>query len=37
MSLFQGLQEWILEAPRVDLISANKEGICSFAGKINID
>ncbi|KAI8140698.1 GWT1-domain-containing protein [Fennellomyces sp. T-0311] len=34
--LFQGLQEWILEAPRVDLISANKEGICSFAGYLAI-
>lgn len=28
----QGLQTWILEAPRIDLLSANKEGICSFAG-----
>ncbi|KAI9473897.1 MAG: GPI-anchored wall transfer protein [Benjaminiella poitrasii] len=31
-----GLQDWILNAPRVDLISANKEGICSFAGYLSI-
>ncbi|KAG0185249.1 hypothetical protein DFQ28_009648 [Apophysomyces sp. BC1034] len=31
-----GLQDWILEAPRVDLISANKEGLCSFAGYLSI-
>ncbi|KAG2215468.1 hypothetical protein INT45_012789 [Circinella minor] len=36
IALFQGLQEWILETPRVDLISANKEGICSFAGYLAI-
>ncbi|KAI8330298.1 GWT1-domain-containing protein [Chlamydoabsidia padenii] len=32
----QGLQIWILEAPRTDLISANKEGICSFLGYLAI-
>ncbi|KAL1928839.1 hypothetical protein VTP01DRAFT_2625 [Rhizomucor pusillus] len=31
----QGLQTWILEAPRIDLLSANKEGICSFAGYLS--
>ncbi|KAI8073389.1 GWT1-domain-containing protein [Gilbertella persicaria] len=34
--LCQGLQEWVLNAPRVDLLSANKEGICSFAGYLSI-
>ncbi|KAF7730273.1 hypothetical protein EC973_002516 [Apophysomyces ossiformis] len=34
--LWYGLQDWILEAPRIDLISANKEGICSFAGYLSI-
>ncbi|KAI8096335.1 GWT1-domain-containing protein [Halteromyces radiatus] len=32
----QGLQTWVLEAPRVDLLSANKEGICSFMGYLAI-
>lgn len=36
VSLCQGLQEWILHAPRVDLISANKEGIFSFFGYLSI-
>ncbi|KAK4519849.1 uncharacterized protein ATC70_010093 [Mucor velutinosus] len=36
VALCQGLQDWILEAPRVDMISANKEGICSFAGYLSI-
>lgn len=27
-----GLQHWILETPRTNLISANKEGICSLIG-----
>ncbi|KAI9493289.1 GWT1-domain-containing protein [Zychaea mexicana] len=36
VALSQGLQGWILEAPRVDMISANKEGICSFAGYLSI-
>ncbi|KAL7328203.1 Glucosaminyl phosphatidylinositol (GlcN-PI) nositol acylation protein [Mucor circinelloides] len=36
VALCQGLQDWILEAPRVDIISANKEGICSFAGYLSI-
>ncbi|KAL0086064.1 hypothetical protein J3Q64DRAFT_1698091 [Phycomyces blakesleeanus] len=31
-----GLQTWILEAPRVDLLSANKEGIFSFFGYLSI-
>jgi phosphatidylinositol glycan class W len=35
-ALYYGLQDWILNAPRVDLISANKEGICSFAGYLSI-
>ncbi|GAN02183.1 conserved hypothetical protein [Mucor ambiguus] len=35
-ALCQGLQDWILKAPRVDMISANKEGICSFAGYLSI-
>lgn len=34
--LCYGLQDWILNTPRVDLISANKEGICSFAGYLSI-
>ncbi|KAI8375141.1 GWT1-domain-containing protein [Blakeslea trispora] len=34
--LHQGLQDWILNAPRVDLVSANKEGICSLAGYLSI-
>ncbi|KAI8636020.1 GWT1-domain-containing protein [Parasitella parasitica] len=36
LALCQGLQDWILEAPRVDILSANKEGICSFAGYLAI-
>lgn len=36
VALCQGLQDWTLEAPRVDMISANKEGICSFAGYLSI-
>jgi phosphatidylinositol glycan class W len=35
-ALCNGLQDWILNAPRVDLISANKEGICSFVGYLSI-
>lgn len=31
-----GLQDWILNAPRVNLISANKEGISSFFGYLSI-
>ncbi|KAI7904723.1 GWT1-domain-containing protein [Cokeromyces recurvatus] len=31
-----GLQEWILNAPRVNLLSANKEGICSSMGYLSI-
>jgi phosphatidylinositol glycan class W len=36
LALCQGLQDWILETPRVDLLTANKEGICSFAGYLSI-
>ncbi|KAI9246710.1 GWT1-domain-containing protein [Phascolomyces articulosus] len=36
LALYQGLQHWILDAPRVDLISANKEGICSFVGYLAV-
>ncbi|KAI8047874.1 GWT1-domain-containing protein [Thamnidium elegans] len=36
LALCQGLQEWILNAPRIDLVSANKEGICSFFGYLGI-
>ncbi|KAI8576755.1 hypothetical protein K450DRAFT_255432 [Umbelopsis ramanniana AG] len=36
VALARGLQEWALFAPRVDLISANKEGICSFFGYFSI-
>ncbi|KAL9551426.1 hypothetical protein MBANPS3_004270 [Mucor bainieri] len=36
VALCQGLQDWLLNAPRVDMISANKEGICSFAGYLSI-
>lgn len=36
LALCQGLQNWILYAPRVDILSANKEGICSFAGYLSI-
>lgn len=32
LALYNGLQAWILDAPRVDILSANKEGICSFTG-----
>ena len=32
VALYNGLQSWILDAPRVDILSANKEGICSFIG-----
>ncbi|CAO3634617.1 unnamed protein product [Mucor hiemalis] len=35
-ALCQGLQDWILNTPRVDLVSANKEGICSFLGYLSI-
>lgn len=35
-ALNQGLQDWILNAPRTDVISANKEGICSFMGYLSI-
>ncbi|KAI8881525.1 GWT1-domain-containing protein [Backusella circina FSU 941] len=35
-ALCLGLQTWILEAARVDLITANKEGICSFLGYLSI-
>ncbi|KAI9033554.1 GWT1-domain-containing protein [Phycomyces nitens] len=31
-----GLETWILEAPRVDLLSANKEGVFSFFGYLSI-
>ncbi|CAO3593690.1 unnamed protein product [Absidia cylindrospora] len=31
-----GLQTWVLEAPRMDLISANKEGIASLLGYLGI-
>lgn len=31
-----GLQEWIIAAARVDLLSQNKEGIASFAGYLAI-
>lgn len=31
---YAGLQQWILEAPRDNLISANKEGLTSLFGKI---
>ncbi|KAI9318449.1 GWT1-domain-containing protein [Dichotomocladium elegans] len=34
--MFGGLQHWLLEAPRTDLLSANKEGISSFAGYLAI-
>lgn len=33
---YGGLQDYILHAPRTDLISANKEGIASFAGYLSI-
>lgn len=36
LALCLGLQSWILDAPRVDILSANKEGICSFAGYLSI-
>jgi phosphatidylinositol glycan class W len=32
----QGLQAWLLDAPRVDLFTANKEGLCSFLGYLAI-
>ncbi|CDS03750.1 hypothetical protein LRAMOSA01151 [Lichtheimia ramosa] len=35
-ALYNGLQSWILDAPRVDILSANKEGICSFTGYVAI-
>ncbi|KAI9270871.1 GWT1-domain-containing protein [Sporodiniella umbellata] len=35
-AMMMGLQDWILNAPRVDLISANKEGVCSFFGYLSI-
>jgi len=31
-----GLEKYILEAPRIDLISMNREGICSFLGYYGI-
>ncbi|CAG8798395.1 3648_t:CDS:2, partial [Cetraspora pellucida] len=31
-----GLEDYILNAPRTDLISSNKEGICSFWGYLSI-
>ena len=31
----EGLQEFILDSPRVDFISMNKEGIFSFVGKLD--
>ncbi|CAO3695272.1 unnamed protein product [Umbelopsis ramanniana] len=36
VALAHGLQEWALFAPRVGIISANKEGICSFFGYFSI-
>ncbi|CDH48259.1 gpi-anchored wall transfer protein 1 [Lichtheimia corymbifera JMRC:FSU:9682] len=36
LALYYGLQSWILDAPRVDILSANKEGICSFIGYVAI-
>lgn len=36
LALCQGLQDWILNTPRVDLLSANKEGVCSFLGYLSI-
>ncbi|KAI8987854.1 GWT1-domain-containing protein [Mycotypha africana] len=33
---FFRLQDWILNAARTDLLSANKEGICSFLGYLSI-
>ena len=35
-ALNQGLEHWILNAPRVDILSANKEGVCSLAGYLAI-
>ncbi|RUS27795.1 GPI-anchored wall transfer protein [Jimgerdemannia flammicorona] len=35
-TLYHGLQHYILEHPRVDVVSANKEGICSFVGYLAI-
>lgn len=32
MLLLTGLQEWVLTAERVDLVTANKEGLASFPG-----
>ncbi|KAI8993670.1 GWT1-domain-containing protein [Pilobolus umbonatus] len=34
--LMNGLEDWILNAPRTDMISANKEGISSFSGYLSI-
>lgn len=31
-----GLLEWVLTAPRTDLVSKNKEGLCSFIGYLSI-
>lgn len=31
-----GLLEWILTAPRTDIFSQNKEGLCSFVGYLSI-
>ncbi|KAL1925212.1 uncharacterized protein VTP21DRAFT_95 [Calcarisporiella thermophila] len=35
-ALSKGLQAFVLDAPRTDLISMNKEGICSFTGYLAI-
>jgi hypothetical protein len=29
---FTGLEEWVLTAERIDIVSANKEGLCSLIG-----
>lgn len=34
--LCNGLQDWILNTPRIDVLTANKEGICSFIGYLSI-
>ncbi|KAI3656382.1 hypothetical protein MP638_006159 [Amoeboaphelidium occidentale] len=31
-----GLEDWINHAPRLDLLSANKEGVCSFIGYLGL-